>query len=116
MLISIRIKEILILLKSNRDLIHTIQRILQIFPEGVIIRSLDETSKQTILKFANYIASKDLDWEENQESKVIVIDNQNLSKEDKFTPSISLNEFLDNQESKFEFGEPHYMDQMIWIK
>ena len=34
-----KIKEIIILLKINKDLIHTIRSILQVFPEGVIIQS-----------------------------------------------------------------------------
>ena len=54
--ISEKFIEILILLKTNKELIHTIKTVLQVFPEGVIIRSLDETSAKTITKFANEYA------------------------------------------------------------
>ena len=52
-MIAKQIKEILYLIKENKELIHTINSILQTFPEGVIIRSLDEISRKTLTKFAN---------------------------------------------------------------
>lgn len=39
------VKDILHLIKENKDLIETIQRILQTFPEGVIIQQLDKENK-----------------------------------------------------------------------
>ena len=53
LMIAKHIKEMLHLIKDNKQLIHTIKTILQTFPEGVIIRSLDEVTKKTITKFAN---------------------------------------------------------------
>ena len=53
LMIAKHIKEMLYLIKENKQLIHTIKTILQTFPEGVIIRSLDEVTKKTITKFAN---------------------------------------------------------------
>ena len=44
------------MLKENKDLIKTIKTILQIFPEGVIIRSLDPESLKILTKFANDVA------------------------------------------------------------
>ena len=115
-LISLKLKEILALLKSNKDLIHTIQKILQVFPEGVIIRSLDETSKQTIMKFANNIANKDIIIDNEMESKVIVVKSENLNQEDDFHHYLSIKEFLSNQEIKLQSTASCGVDQMIWIK
>ena len=64
-IISKQIKDILMIIKENKELIKTIQTILQVFPEGVIIRSFDQKTKETILKYANDIARK-LIWD-NQE-------------------------------------------------
>lgn len=58
MIISKQIKDILLILKENKELIKTIQTILQVFPEGVMIRSFDQKTKEIILKFANDIARK----------------------------------------------------------
>ena len=115
-LISLKLKEILALLKSNKDLIHTIQKILQVFPEGVIIRSLDETSKQTIMKFVNNIANKDLIIDNYTESNVIVVKSENLNQEDDFHNYLSIKEFLSNQEIKLQSNASCGVDQMIWIK
>ena len=52
----VKFKETILLVKTNKDLIHTIRTILQIFPEGVIIRSLDPITKQTLITFANDVA------------------------------------------------------------
>ena len=57
-LFSQKMVEMFILMKTNKDLIHTIRSILQIFPEGVIIRSIDPTTKKTVIKFANDVANK----------------------------------------------------------
>ena len=46
--VSDKIKETIYLLKTNRNLIHTVRTILEIFPDGVLIRSLDPITKQTI--------------------------------------------------------------------
>ena len=51
----------IILLKTKKDLIHTIRGILQVFPEGVIIRSVDPTSKRVIIRFANDVAEQFLE-------------------------------------------------------
>jgi hypothetical protein len=41
----------LLLLKENRELIKTIKTILQIFPEGVVINSLDKDMQKMVTKF-----------------------------------------------------------------
>ena len=57
-LFSQKMIEMFILLKTNKELIHTIRSILQIFPEGVIIRSIDPVTNQTVIKFANDVANQ----------------------------------------------------------
>ena len=44
-IISKQIKDILLIIKENKELIKTIQTILQVFPEGVMIRSFDQKNK-----------------------------------------------------------------------
>ena len=45
MFIWLKFKKKLLLIKNNKELIHTIRTILQNFPEGVVIRSADPVSK-----------------------------------------------------------------------
>ena len=112
---SQNIKEIIILLKTKKDLIHTIRSILQVFPEGVIIRSIDPVTKQTIIKFANDVASQflkqmDESTEVSEELKVIPdnsVDNQNDQQ---------LAEFLHEQELKIDTQQYAHSSQMIELK
>ena len=48
----------LLVIHKNKELIKTIKKILKVFPEGIIIQSLDKTSKELIVQFANEIAEK----------------------------------------------------------
>lgn len=106
--ISSNLKKLIVTIKTNKDLIHTIQTILQVFPEGVIIRSLDETSMKTVMKFSNNIAKKDLvtdvnDYEndENQTVKIKVVDSQSFNEGNENELILEVNEFLKLQEDKF---------------
>ena len=54
------IKDMLILLKENKDLIHTIRQILQQFPEGVIIQNFDENTLNFKTKYANSSARNEI--------------------------------------------------------
>ena len=109
------------LLKFNKDLIHTIQMILQAFPEWVIIRSLDEKSKETIMKFANNIASKILIEDNNSNSdlkksvSIDVINSQNIH-ENEVENSISLTEFLTLQEHKIELEHSEFVENMVRVR
>ena len=108
MFISLKMKEMIVVLKHNKDLIHTIQTVLQVFPEGVVIRSLDETSRQTIIKFANNIAAKVLIAEQqvggqDQGIDIKVIENESAKTDHENNPTIKLDEFLNQQELKIEF-------------
>ena len=116
MLISLKLKEMIILLKTNKELIHTIQTILQVFPEGVIIRSLDETSQQIITKFANNISNKEFIEKENREIKINICGNQSFNEERRPQDSLSLEELFTNQEMKLEQDSIECFEQMIWVK
>ena len=50
----------IISLQNNQQLIKTIQKILQVFPEGIIIQSLDEKSQQVVLQFVNNTANREI--------------------------------------------------------
>ena len=52
-IMSQQIKEIIKLIKEKKELVHTIKSILQVFPEGVNIRSLDPVSMNVVSMFAN---------------------------------------------------------------
>ena len=119
--ISFKLKELIVMVKTNKDLIHTIQTILQVFPEGVIIRSLDETSKQTVLRFANNIAKKDLAPEVGQgeqlvDLKIKVVDSHNLSLDNDSHRSIYLNDLLSKQEKIIGFEGEDWIEQMIKVR
>ena len=49
------------LIQKNQELVKTIKHILQVFPEGVIIQSYQETpSKELVVKFVNDTAQKEI--------------------------------------------------------
>ena len=66
------IRDMLRLLNENKQLIETIQAILQMFPEGVLIQSQDKDSNESKLKFANIVAKiqilMNFDCDENLEN------------------------------------------------
>ena len=107
------------LIKENKDLIHTIKTILQVFPEGVIIRSLDQKSKQTLMKFANEIAKQFL-WEQDvAEKDVTVLINSKSPKSDTFdSTEYSVDEFLQKQESEISnlSEDQRIFEQLVSIK
>ena len=109
MLVSLKLKEIINLFKTNKDLTHTIQTILQVFPEGVIIRSLDETSRQTILKFSNNIANKVLvdqdKYNQGQSIMLKTITSNKLDVERESEDYFDLEQFLKNQENTIVFED-----------
>ena len=104
----------IILLKIKRDLIHTIRNVLQIFPEGVIIKSIDPVSKMTIIKFANDVASKFFN-KYNDKAKlsddyiVNIMENSNKKIDEKVT----LSEFLNEQELKIDTNKFANTDEMV---
>ena len=109
---SQKIKEMIVLLKTKKELIHTIRSILQVFPEGVIIRSVDPVTKQTVIKFANDVANQFL---RQQDDKTEILDNlmvkkscakQNLQEK-------LLEEFLKEQELKIYTEKFASTSQMV---
>lgn len=90
-------------MKANKELIHTVRTILQQFPEGVIIRSIDPITKQTISKFANDMADKVIykDDDAAQDNIVVkIIHADQLNQHHHVERIGSLNEFLYHQELK----------------
>ena len=45
---------------KNKELIKTIKKILQVFPEGIIIQSFDQESQNLIMQFVNDAAVKNI--------------------------------------------------------
>ena len=108
------------LLKINKDLIHTIQNILQVFPEGVIIRSLDERSKESIMKFANNIASKTLEKEqqadqENNKISIQMLNSEQIANQEDYSFTC-INDFLNYQEEQIGLENLEFVEQLIKIK
>jgi signal transduction histidine kinase len=90
-------KDMLHLLKENKDLIQMIRKILEMFPEAVVIQSLDETMKKFIMKYANRNAMEHIvksDYEEEEYLRKVKLVNGN--------EEISINDFLSQQNSKLE--------------
>ena len=115
MFISQKLKEMLILLKSNRDLVHTIQTILKIFPEGVIIRSIDPISQKIITQYANDNSLKFI-MKENEKLNIsehieVKVQNERNNHYEYF----HLDDFINLQESKSERSDS-WINQMIEIK
>ena len=118
--ISQKYKEMIMLLKTNKDLIHTIQTILKVLPEGVLIRSFDPVSQKIITEFANDYAQKFVK-ENNKETTIS--DNLliNVAKSSASPPSnrfendLWLNDFLNLQEIKIKELEDS-ISEMVEIK
>ena len=85
MMIAKVLLEFLNLLHKNAELIRTINHILQVFPEAVLIQAFDDETKQMVIKFANNAAKKEiLNWDqdifgnENEEFNNKIIQDDNL--------------------------------------
>ena len=65
------------LVYTNQELVQTIKKILQVFPEGIIIQSLDERSKKLIVRFVNDTAAENILNYENPVDKSIREDKLN---------------------------------------
>lgn len=46
------------LLQQNQELSVTIQNILQVFPEGVLVQSIDDSAGGVVVQFANDVAKQ----------------------------------------------------------
>ena len=128
--IAEKVKQIFVYMKANKDLIHTIRTILLLFPEGVIIRSIDPVTKETILKFANDAAKKfNLEKYECNEIKNSIeisilnenstssIFDPNTTQTSQPDPIYRIDEFLKIQEEKLlEQNNTDCIDEMIEIR
>ena len=50
----------LVVIHNNSELIKTIKKILEVFPEGIVIQSLDKRSQELVVQFANEAAAKNV--------------------------------------------------------
>ena len=50
----------ILMIHNNHDLIETIKKILEVFPEGIIIQSLDKDSQWLTVQFTNNTAAKEI--------------------------------------------------------
>ena len=102
----IKIKETILLIKANRDLTHTIKAILKVFPEGVLIRSLDETAKKVVNAYTNNAAESIFDQDLHKMSiKEIEINSKKVGKfaeEEINSKMLNMEEFLKQQELKLD--------------
>lgn len=118
---SKQIKETLQLLKDNKELIQTIKTILQVFPEGVVIRTLDESTKRIVTKFANEVVSNFIWKDENPElTQVNVIpDADEVEEQGQNGNLYKFEDFLKNQEVSLKAmreREARLVERMIEIK
>lgn len=56
--ISNMVKDLILTVHENKELVNTIKNILQVLPESVIVQSLDSNSQKVVLKYANDLAFK----------------------------------------------------------
>lgn len=119
------------LIKENKELMEAIRNILQVFPESVIIQSVDSNNKKTLFKYANKAAVnnillnssyEDKDYVEDA-TKVKVVNQENS--EDQF---LELEKLLDRQIEKIrnfneendsfksfvEIAEPYFNTDQIF--
>jgi hypothetical protein len=108
-------------LKDKKELIHTIKTILQVFPEGVLIRSLDEVTKRVLLEFANDEIKKFTSFGEEQEKEVRinVCDPAHSFRSEDDSSFLSLEQFLGAQEDAVKvskLGGVNMQEQMIKLR
>ena len=100
-LISMVIARILLgfilLIYNNQELIKTIKRILEVFPEGIIIQSFDKETKWLVIKFTNDAAKEIINYDDPWENP---IDDAKLNYVLKFDESIKELDELDQSNIK----------------
>ena len=118
----IKFKQTILLVKTNKELTHTIRTILQVFPEGVIIRSLDDVSKNTITKFANDVSKNILNWDAQIEKSLKEFKVQPVNSIDKNSnknqdQTLILSDFLNKQELKLDNNSNQkFVEQLVELK
>ena len=118
--ISQKYKEMIVLLKTNNNLVHTIQTILKVLPEGVLIRSFDPVTQKVITEFVNDYAQK---FVKESNKEITISENLliNIAKSSASPPSnrfendLQLNDFLNLQEIKIKELEDSF-SEMVEIK
>ena len=88
------------MIHNNRDLIETIKKILEVFPEGIIIQSFDKDSQSLVVKFTNNTAAKEIINYEDHYGKPI--DDEQLSFVVKSTDNIAESNLLKQENSNIK--------------
>ena len=90
----------IMMIHNNRDLIETIKKILEVFPEGIIIQSFDKDSQSLVVKFTNNTAAKEIINYEDHYGKPI--DYEQLSFVVKSTDNIAESNLLNQENSNIK--------------
>lgn len=128
-LYSSQIKDMLHLLKENQELTKTIKNVLEMFPESVIIQSLDSETKKFITRFANNASySSKLISDEikqadglgqyfqiNNAVNMTILDDKMSQEDTKEAEIISFSALLQSQAKKLDNGhcENNTISQML---
>ena len=60
----------ILMIHNNQELIKTIKRILEVFPEGIIIQSFDKETKWLVIKFTNDAAKEIINYDDPWEKPI----------------------------------------------
>ena len=122
----------ILMLSNNHELINTVKKILQVFPEGIVIQSFDENTQKLVVKFVNNTATKEIinytnyigkEIDDNKLEFKIEI-NKSLSELDVSWDNINLNskltlsEILKSQIEEANLDSSHLFlrKTKVWIK
>ena len=83
------------MIHNNQDLIKTIKKILEVFPDGIIIQSYDAKTQKFVVKFANNSAAKEIINSEDSYGKPV--DDNKLSFDVKYDTTHHENASFENQ-------------------
>ena len=97
------------LINDNKQLIETIQAILQMFPDGVMIQSQDKNENICRLKFANITAKIEILGSLNLDENLEELQNTNskfrFKDDEPSLESASLTQILNHQNEKLELHD-----------
>ena len=97
MIIARIILAFLMLIHNNQELVKAIKKILQIFPEGILIQTLDKNSRKLIIQFVNDTATKEIVKYSNAWGKPIIEENLKYELKTVYSSSNKENTFEENE-------------------
>ena len=100
MVISRVVLGLILVIYNNQDLIKTIKKILEGFPEGIIIQSVDQKSDRLVLKFINDDAKNEIIQYEDPTDRSI--DDESLNYELKSSNNCNHQENGDVNDERYE--------------